>query len=348
LRIAADHLMEAIRTLLQALGAEGQEAQLVARVLVEADMRGIRTHGCAFLPLIAERCAHGLLNLPTQVKLIADEGAIAHIDGNNGLGQVAAAKAMQMCIKKARNHGVALALVRNTNHIGFLGYYTQMAAADGMIGVCATNAAASVAPWGGAEAFFGSNPLSIAAPVANGVPIVLDMSASLVARGKIRRAQRLNKEIPPGWALDQTGSPTTDPSSAIKGTLLPIAGPKGSGLAFFIDLICGLLSGSKYGRDLLTFHKPIGPTGVGAMLMAVDIGRFMPLARFETLLSDYAAAIRNSQKAPGVERIFLPGEIEADRADASKSKGIEVDSQIVEKINLLLAEKNLSLRIEEK
>jgi len=347
LRIAADNLIEVIRTLLKAMGAEDQEAQLVAKILAEADMRGIRTHGCTFIPLIAERCAHGLLNIPTRVKLITDEGAIAHIDGNNGLGQVAAAEAMQMCIKKARNHGVALALVRNTNHIGFLGYYTQMAAAEGMIGVCATNAAASVAPWGGAEPFFGSNPLSIAAPVAAGAPIVLDMSASLVARGKIRRAQRLNEEIPPGWALDENGSPTTDAAAAIKGTLLPIAGPKGSGLAFFIDLICGLLSGSKYGRDLLTFHKPLGPTGVGAMLMAVEIGRFMPLEHFETRLSEYAAAIRNSKKAPGFERIFLPGEIEAGRADASKSRGIEVDSQIVEKINQLLAEKNLSLRIEE-
>ena len=348
MRIAADNLIEVIRTLLQAMGAEDREAQLVATVLVEADMRGIRTHGCAFVPLIAERCAYGLLNIPTRVKLISDEGAIAHIDGNNGLGQVAAAEAMQMCIKKARNHGLALALVRNTNHIGFLGYYTATAAAEGMIGVCATNAAASVAPWGGAEAFFGSNPLSIAAPVADGAPVVLDMSASLVARGKIRRARRLNQEIPLGWALDQSGSPTTDPAAAIRGTLLPIAGPKGSGLAFFIDLICGLLSGSKYGRDLLTFHKPVGPTGVGAMLMAVDIGRFMPLTRFETLLSEYATAIRNSKKAPGVERIFLPGEIEADRANASKSRGIEVDSQIAEKINQLLAEKNLSLRIEEK
>jgi len=348
LRIAADNLIEIIQVLLQALGAEDQEAQLVATVLVEADIRGIRTHGCAFVPLIAERCAHGLLNIPTKLKLITDEGAIAHFDGNNGLGQVAAAEAMQMCIKKARKHGVALALVRNTNHIGFLGYYTQTAATEGMIGVCATNAAASVAPWGGAEPFFGSNPLSIAAPVAGGAPIVLDMSASLVARGKIRRAQRLNEAIPLGWALDEKGSPTTDPVAAIKGTLLPIAGPKGSGLAFFIDLICGLLSGSKYGRELLTFHKPIGPTGVGAMLMAVDIGRFMPLAHFETLLKEYAATIRNSKKAPGVARIFLPGEIEADRANASKSKGIDVDSEIVEKINQLLSEKNLALRIEDK
>jgi len=339
--------MEVITKLLQALGAEDKEARLVAKVLVQADLRGIRTHGCAFLPLIAERCAHGLLNIPTKTKRITDEGAIAHIDGNNGLGQVAAVEAMQISIDKARNHGVALALIRNTNHIGFLGYYTLMAAAEGMIGICATNAAASVAPWGGAKPFFGSNPLSIAAPVAGGAPIVLDMSASVVARGKIRRALRLNENIPAGWAFDETGSPTTDPAEALKGTLLPIAGHKGSGLAFFIDLMCGLLSGSKYGRDLLTFHKPIGPTGVGAMCMAVDIGRFMPLARFETLVNEYAEAIRNSQKAVGVERIFVPGEIEADKADASKSRGIEVDSQIIEKINALLEQKDLAIRIEE-
>ncbi|UCE53516.1 MAG: Ldh family oxidoreductase [Desulfobacterales bacterium] len=348
MKVAADHLMEVITKLLQAIGAGDKEARLVAKILVQADLRGIRTHGCAFLPLIAERCAHGLLNIPTKTMLITDEGAITHIDGNNGLGQVAAAEAMQLSIHKARNHGVTLALIRNTNHIGFLGYYTLMAAAEGMIGICATNAAASVAPWGGAEPFFGSNPFSIAAPVANGAPIVLDMSASVAARGKIRRAQRLNENIPEGWALDETGCPTTDPAEALKGTLLPIAGYKGSGLALFIDLMCGLLSGSKYGRDLLTFHKPIGPTGVGAMLMAIDIGRFMPLARFETLVNEYAAAIRNSKKAVGVERIFLPGEIEAEKADASKSRGIEVDSQIIEKINVLLEQKDLAIRIEEK
>jgi LDH2 family malate/lactate/ureidoglycolate dehydrogenase len=347
LKIAADHLMGAMTQLLQALGAEDKEARLVAEILLQADMRGIRTHGCAFLPLIAERCAHGLLNIPTKTKRITDEGAVTHIDGNNGLGQVAAAEAMGICINKARNHGVALALIRNTNHIGFLGYYTLMAAAEGMVGICATNAAASVAPWGGAEPFFGSNPLSIAAPVAKGAPLVLDMSASVVARGKIRRAQRLNENIPLGWALDETGSPTTDPAKAIKGTLLPIAGHKGSGLAFFIDLICGLLSGSKYGRELLTFHKPIGPTGVGAMFMAIDVGRFMPLERFEALVKEYAAAIRNSRKAVGVERIFLPGEIEAENADASKLEGIEVDSQIIEKINALLETKDLAIRIEE-
>lgn len=184
MRIATQNLLKAIITLLQAMGAENNEARLVAEILVQADMRGIHTHGSAFVPLIAERCAHGLLKLPTKVELITDEETITHIEGNNGLGQVAAAEAMQISIQKARNHGVGLALIRHTNHIGFLGYYTHMAAADGMIGVCATNAASSMAPWGGTEPFFGSNPFSIAAPAANGVPLVLDMSASVVAREK--------------------------------------------------------------------------------------------------------------------------------------------------------------------
>jgi LDH2 family malate/lactate/ureidoglycolate dehydrogenase len=348
LKIAADHLMGVMTQLLQALGAEDKEARLVAEILVQADMRGIHTHGCAFLPLIAERCAHGLLNIPTKTMRITDEDAITHIDGNNGLGQVAAVEAMQISIHKAKSHGVALTLIRNTNHIGFLGYYTIMAASEGMIGVCATNAAAAIAPWGGVEPFFGTNPFSIAAPVASGSPIVLDMSVSKVARGKIRRAQRLNENISSGWALDETGASTTDPAAALKGTLLPIAGPKGYGLALFIDLMCGLLSGSKYGRDVLTFHKPIGPTGVGAMFMAIDIGRFMPLERFETLVNEHAAAIRNSRKAVGVKRIFLPGEIEAEAAQANKLTGIEVDSQIAEKINQLLEQKDLAIRIEEK
>jgi len=348
MRIAEKELKQAVIEVLQTLGAKEQEALLVADVLVGADMRGISTHGCAFVPLIVERHAHGLLNIPTQIKYIADNEATTHIDGNNGLGQVAAAEAMQMCIKKARQYGVALALIRNTNHIGFLGYYPLLAVAKGMIGVCMTNAAPAIAPWGGAEAFFGTNPLSIASPVANGTPIVLDMSSSVVARGKIRRAHRLNETIPEGWGLDANGVPTTDPAEALKGTVLPIAGPKGYGLALFIDLLCGLLSGSKYGRDLLTFHKPLGPTGVGAMLMAIDISRFMPLERFETLAHEYAEAIRNSKKGRGGERIFLPGEIEAGKADSSKSQGVvEVDSQIVEKINLLLKEKGLSIHLEE-
>ncbi len=348
MRVSGEKLKLITTSLLKALGAEEREARLVADVLVQADMRGIHTHGCAFLPLIAERKTHGMLNIPTRTKRLADDEAITLIDGNNGLGQVAAAEAMQICMTKAEKYGIAMTLIRNTNNIGFLGYYSLMATEEGMIGICMTNAASSIAPWGGADPFFGTNPLSIAAPIANGPSLVLDMSSSLVARGKIRRADRLNESIPEGWALDANGNPTTDPAEALKGTLIPIAGPKGYGLALFIDLLCGLLSGSKYGRDLLTFHKPLGPTGVGATLMAIDISRFMQRERFENLAFEHAEAIRNSKKAKGVGRIYLPGEIEAENEKLSRSKGIEVDSQVAEKINLLLKEKGLSIRIEEK
>lgn len=345
MKINADELRVAIVSLLQVLGAELRESQLLADILVQADMRGIHTHGCAYVPIIAERIGCGLFNLPTRIEQVTDDEAITLIDGNNGFGQVAAAEAMEICIKKVKKFGVAMTLVRNTNNIGFLGYYSQLATAEGMIGICMTNAASAIAPWGGAEPFFGTNPLSISCPIAHEAPIVLDMSSSVVARGKIRHAHRLNEKIPEGWALDATGTPTIDPAEALKGTVLPIAGPKGYGLALMIDLLCGLLSGSKYGPDLLTFHKPLGPTGVGATFMAIDISRFMPRDRFETMALEYAHAIRNSKKAEGVDRIFLPGEIEAENEVLSRAQGVEVDLQLVEKINRLLEEKDLSIRI---
>ena len=345
MKVKEEKLKHAVEELLKAMGADEIEAQLVADVLVQADMRGINTHGCAFIPLIAERQAAGLLNIPTQIRQVANGGATAVIDGQNGLGQVAAAEAMRLSIGKAKKYGAGITLVRNTNHIGFLGYYTLMAAKHGMIGGCMTNAASAIAPWGGAEAFFGTNPLSIAAPLSNGPDIVLDMSSSIVARGKIRRAQRMNEKISGDWALDNMGTATTDPSEALKGSLLPIAGPKGYGLALFVDLFCGLLSGSKYGRDLLTFHKPLGPTGVGATLAAIDISRFMPIDQFEKTVYEYAESIRKSKKAEGVDRIFLPGEIEAEKTLASRTEGIEIDKPIVDKIDRLLEEKGISLRI---
>lgn len=345
MRVNADKLRGVIMNLLQAMGAEVAESQLLANVLVQADMRGIHTHGCAYVPIIAERIGCGLFTLPTRLKRITDDDATTLLDGNNGFGPVAAAEAMQICIEKAKKFGVAVTLVRNTNNIGFLGYYTMMASAEGMIGICMTNAAAAIAPWGGAEPLLGTNPLSFSCPVSGNEPILLDMSSSVVARGKIRRAQQLNEKIPDSWALDSDGISTTDPAEALKGTVRPIAGPKGSGLALVIDLLCGLLSGSKYGRDILTFHKPLGPTGVGATFMAIDVSRFMPRERFETLAMEYAHTVRNSKKAENIDRIFLPGEIEAENEVLSRTHGVEVDNHLVEKINRLLREKNLLIRI---
>ena len=242
---------------------------------------------------------------------------------------------------------LSLSLIRNANHIGSLAFYSSMAAAEGMIGFCMCNSAASMAPWGGAEPFFGTNPFSVSAPSGEDFSLVLDMATSIVARGKIRSALKANKQIPLGWALNNSGVPTEDPAEAMAGTLIPIGGPKGYGMAFFIDLICGLLSGSKYSRDLLTFHEPLGPTGVGVTTLAVDIAHFMVMDRFIVLIRDYIKAIRESKKADGGDRIYVPGEIEAEKQHISLLEGVDIDSTLAKEINDLLEKMNMDVRIED-
>jgi len=173
------------------------------------------------------------------------------------------------------------------------------------------------------------------------------MSSSVVARGKIRRAQRMNENIPLGWALDETGIPTTDPSAALKGTLLPIGGPKGYGLALMIDVIAGILSGSQYGPHIKTFHQLLGPTGIGVFSMAIDMERFMPLHQFRQVMQSYISSVRGTKKVNGVSRIYLPGEIELENERQSLADGIEVDRDVAGSLNELLEKVKSPLRLTE-
>jgi len=337
MKVQSNRLKEVAVHILRGLNATEEEATLVAESLVRADMRGTDTHGVTYLKLLADRVDMQMIHLPTPLKVIKEDVATGLIDGGNGLGQVAAHRAMTMSIEKARCCGVGCCLVRNTNNIGFLGFYTMMAAEKGMVGIIMTNAAAAISPWGGAEAFFGTNPLSIAVPGdSEETAIVLDMSSSLVARGKIRRAQRLKESIPQGWAFDETGSPTIDPAAALKGTLAPMGGPKGYGLAVMVDVLAGMMSGSKYGTGVRTFHQPEGPTGVGVCCMAIDVERFMPVNAFKGLIRSYAESIRGSRKAKGVSRIYLPGEIESEKEKTSSKEGIEINAETAKNLSQLL------------
>ena len=347
MKIKVEELKEIAIEILRGLHATEEEAALVAESLVQADMRGIDTHGVHFLTLLAKRIDARMIQVPTSVAVVKDEGAIAHLDGQDGLGQVAARHAMRLCIQKARTFGVGTALVRNTNHVGILAFYALMAAKENMVGIALCNAAASIAPWGGTRPFFGTNPMSIAIPNGSGDPVVLDMASSVVARGKIRRAERQGESIPLGWALDEAGSPTTDPAAAMKGTLVPIGGPKGYGLALMIDLLSGLLSGSQYGPLVKTFHEPLGPTGVGMCAIAIDVSRFMPLDQFEPILKSYLARIRASEKARGVARIYLPGEIEAEKEKKAAADGVEIGAATVRSLNDLLARVKSPRRLRE-
>jgi len=346
MRIRPERLKKIAVEILKGFNATEGEAALVAESLVRADMRGIDTHGVHFLTLLASRVEAGMIQIPTHLKVVKNEGTTALIDGGDGLGQVAAHRAMEMSVEKARKFGMGSVAVRNTNHIGILAFYAILIAQQEMVGMVMCNGAASMPPWGGAEAFFGTNPLSIAIPGGSGEPVVLDMSSSVVARGKIRRAERLKESIPLGWALDQNGEPTSDPSEAMKGTLVPIGGPKGYGLALMVDVLAGLLSGSQFGPDVRTFHQPLGPTGVGIFILAIDIDRFMPVRQFKGLMQSYTDSIKSLRKAKGVSRIYLPGEIESEKEKKSVEDGLELNDSLVKSLNGILERVKSPLRVD--
>ncbi len=345
MKVQPNRLKEVAIHILKGLNATDEEAALVAEILVQADMRGTDTHGVHLLTLLPDRVDAGMIQIPTNLKVIKEGETTTLIDGGNGLGQLAVHRAMMINIQKAKKFGLGCSLVRNTNNIGSLISYTLMAAQEGMIGIVMSNAAAAMSPWGGTEAFFGTNPISIAVPGGAEGSVALDMSSSVVARGKIRLAERTKEPIPLGWALDETGAPTTDPTAAMKGTLVPIGGPKGYGLALIVDILAGMLSGSKYGQDIKTFHQLVGPTGVGVFSLAIDIERFMPHQQFNELIQAYLASIKGSKKAKGVSRIYIPGERKFEKEKQSLREGIEISPGLAKNLNQLLEKVKSPLRL---
>jgi LDH2 family malate/lactate/ureidoglycolate dehydrogenase len=345
MKVQPNRLKEVAIRILKGLNATDEEAALVAEILVQADMRGTDTHGVHLLTLLPDRVEAGMIQIPTNLKVVKEGETTTLIDGGNGLGQLAVHRAMMINIQKAKKFGLGCSLVRNTNNIGSLISYTLMAAQEGMIGIVMSNAAAAMSPWGGTEAFFGTNPISIAVPGGAEGSVALDMSSSVVARGKIRLAERTKEPIPLGWALDETGTPTTDPTAAMKGTLVPIGGPKGYGLALIVDILAGMLSGSKYGQDIKTFHQLVGPTGVGVFSLAIDIERFMPHQQFNELIQAYLASIKGSKKAKGVSRIYIPGERKFEKEKQSLREGIEISPGLAKNLNQLLEKVKSPLRL---
>lgn len=336
MKIQYNLLFDSATEILTACGENAKNASIVARNLIKADARGITTHGTYLLTPIWERAQAKQLSLPTEARIISDSGAIAIVDGGDGLGAVAGMLALNTAVEKARQFGIASVLINNTNNIGALACYTEAAAKEGMIALMSCNAAPAMAPWGGAEAFLGTNPFAIGIYTGKEMVFSADMASSVVARGKIRKAARNGEPIPDNWATDNEGNFTTDPNAALKGALLPMGGPKGSAIALAVDIMSGMLSGAQYAPNLKSFHTPEGATGVGASLIVMDISKFMDLMVFENHMEGYMASIKGMKKANGFSEIFMPGEIEYNKEQQSYKEGIELDAKAVATINTLL------------
>lgn len=336
MRICKENLFDCAVDLLIAAGESLEGAQIVAESLCISDAKGITTHGTYLLTPIFKRAKVNQLSLPTITTVPIDYAAVAVVDGGDGLGPIAGKLAADLAIQRAQTYGVGVVLIRNTNSLGSLAFYTEMIARQGMLAMMSCNAAPAMAPWGGAEPFTGTNPIAFAIYTGKDLLFSADMATSIVARGKIRQAARRGEHIPSEWAIDPEGNLTTDPAAALKGTLLPMAGPKGSAIALMVDILSGIIAGAQHAPDLRSFHATEGKTGVGASLIALDIQKFIDLGEFKSTMDNYIENLKGLKKASFANEIFLPGEIEYNNQQESLRIGVNLDDSAVDTLNSLL------------
>ena len=340
-----ESMHKACSTLLQAVDVPEDQASVVADVLVRADLRGTASHGVLRLPAYIHKIQAGLLKPDTPWTCLRETPTTALYDAGMGLGPVAGLWGMKEAVKRAERFGISAVGVSNASHFGIAAYYALQAVEADMIGVAISNAAASMAPWGGIQAQLGTNPICVAIPTQDEIPLVLDMAASVVARGKIRLAQREGRPIPQGWALDNQGQPTTDPQAAIEGTLLPIGGPKGYGIALVNDILAGVLTGSPSGVEICSIHDLQQPSPVGFFFQALQIEAFSSPQDFFDRLGTQLTAIRNGPRARGVERIYIPGEIEWECERDHHLNGIPIGSATLKALRELAEELGVQIQL---
>jgi LDH2 family malate/lactate/ureidoglycolate dehydrogenase len=246
---------------------------------------------------------------------------------------------MRCAIDKAREYGIGLVAVRNSNHFGIASFYSMMATRENMIGFALTNASPAMNPYGTISPLLGTNPIALAVPTEKETPIVLDMSTSMVARGKIRFAALTGNSIPLGWATDCNGIPTTDANEAIKGSLEPIGGVKGSGLSLMVDIFCGILSNSCLTGEVKTIVDTSGPAQTGHLLGAVNIANYIPAGLFKQNIDAVIAHIK-SLPSKGQE-VFLPGEREFNLAAEREKEGIPLEKAVIDDLNRLADRYNI-------
>lgn len=328
-RVSHDELERWLRDALRAAGMTEGEAAATARALAESDLRGVYSHGSVRLSEYAALVRGGAWVVGTDPVKVTEFHALALLDGRYGVGPYIAAQAMEQAVVLARRYCVGGVWVRNGGHFGAAAVYSMQAARQGFLGLACTNTSPAMAPWGGKEAVLGNNPWSVAVPAPEGRwPLVLDIANSVVARGKIRAARDRGEAIPEAWALDRDGCPTTDPAKALEGTLLPIGDYKGYGIAVMIEVLAAVVAGAALSCEVGSPRDATRHQGLGQAFLAFDIARLLPPDAFRARAAELARSLRGSARAPGVERIFLPGEPEANRAEEQSRIGIALPVEV--------------------
>jgi len=316
-------------------GVSAENSKLVSEHLVEANLRGVDSHGIIRIPQYVEGIKLGIVNPRGGPKVVRDGDISAIIDGDRALGIVVAKKASEIAVKKAEKSGIGIVGARNLGHVGMLAYYVKRVTKKGFISFALANGPALVAPWGGAEKIFGTNPLCYAIPRREGEPVILDMATSAMASFKIKMAMLRGERLPEGVGLDPEGNPTTDPSRVFRiGTILPFGGHKGYGLSLLVEFLAHALTGALPSTEVRVHGSAQG----GFLITALDPAVLRKREEFEEDVETLVKRIKSCKPAQGFQEVLLPGEIEERNYEERLKNGIPVDEGTLEELRKVAEE----------
>ena len=336
-------LEEFTASVMRALGLPLEDAATVAALMVDADMQGSDGHGVIRLAPYAKRILAGGINLNPDIKVIQERTAMALVDGDNGMGHLVMKKATELAIHKARTAGIAWVGSRLSNHAGPASLYARMALQHDMIGLYfAVGNANHLPPWGGLDMLLSTNPIAAAIPTLNEAPVVLDMATTVAAYGKVKAKAQRGEMMPEGWMIDRQGKPLLDPTKSEEGFLLPIGGYKGYGLSLIVGILAGTLNGAAMGSQVIDFNKDFSTTtNTGQAIAIMDPSAFGDITEFKQNIDTLVRELRSSERMPGVERIWLPGEQSHEKRLSNEAQGMVLAPSLIKQLNDLAAQLNI-------
>jgi len=331
-RVSAEALQRFIQSTFIDQGLPEADAAHIADLMTEADLQGSDGHGVIRLPQYVKRIQAGGINKHPDIRIVQERAAMAVVDGDNGMGHLVVSRAVDIAIEKARTSGVAWVSTRYSNHAGPASLYARRPLEHDMLGLYfAVGNANHLPPWGGTDMLLSTNPIAAGIPTADEPPVVLDMATTVAAYGKVKAKAKRGEQMPPGWMIDREGKPLLDPNRASEGFLLPIGDHKGYGLALIVGLLAGTLGGAAMGRDVIDFNADFKTvTNTGQAILVIDLAAFGDPAQFKHAVDHLVRDIRGSERLPGVDRIWLPGEQSHEKRNRYREQGIPISAGLMD------------------
>ena len=324
-----------IKNIFKKHGLSYNHAKICADALIHAELVDAPSHGLSRLKMYCDRIKKKLINPQPKIKIKKISKSITHIDANNSIGFVVADIGIKKAISNAKKTGIGLVAIKNSGHYGLSGYYAEQAVKKNLIAMCFTNAPPAIAPHGAKKSLFGTNPICFGTPIASKVPFILDTSVSVINRGKIRVAARTGKKIPDGVALDKFGKPTTDAKKALAGVQLPIAGVRGSGLAWMVDILSGVLTGGNHGGKVKDpFDDFSGPQNIGHLFIVIKPNLFV--GNYNQRIKENIKRIKKLPRIKGVKEILYPGQSKSRRYKKNINKEIKIPPNVAKDLKKLI------------